>query len=655
MCGFAGIVRLDASGVEEHLLARMGGAIRHRGPDGFGLHAGSRVGLVHVRLSILDLSGGAQPMANEDGGVIVVFNGEIFNHTDLRTELRGLGHVFASQSDTEVLVHGWEEWGTALFHRLNGQFAFAIYDRRDESVTLVRDRFGVRPLFHATTARGDLVFGSEMKAIFASDEITPAADPAGLDELFTMWGCRPPRTPFLGVSQLEPGTWQRCAAGHITRGRYFSLDYETEPVDHRDILGELDALLRSSVDLRMRADVPVGAYLSGGLDSAIIASLASEGSPHTLRTFSIAFEDPRYDERAQQQLMATTIGSRHVMATVGAETIAHALPDVIRHTEVPLLRTAPVPMYHLARVTREAGIKVVLTGEGSDELFLGYDIFRESEVRRFCRRQPQSTVRPRLFDRLYPYMRPARGGGDFWSRFFLEACPDDEPLFSHMPRFMLSQRIREFYSPGFRTALADADPFAALRASLPARWPAWTQLHRAAYLEMVSLLSPYLLSAQGDRVSLAFGVEGRYPFLDPRLEYFAATLPETLKTRGLNDKVILREWAEEKLPPVIARRPKQPYRAPDSAPFRTPAGRVLLDDLLGPRALSATGYFEPSIVDGLVKRVLADRPLGTREEQALVAIVTTQLWHRAFLNSRREIESLDPGEADIFWRDPVTA
>jgi asparagine synthase (glutamine-hydrolysing) len=607
----------------------MAAAIRHRGPDGFGLFAGARCGLAHTRLSIIDLAGGAQPLANEDGQVLVVYNGEVYNYRELRRELEGHGHRFRTNSDTEVLVHAYEQWGDAMLHRLNGQFAFAIYDRRMDSLFLARDRFGVRPLFYAVRG-GDLYFASEVKALFAGGAVKAAPDPRGLDEVFTFWASRAPRTPFLGVEALPPGCSARWRDGRLRISRWYELRYTETAEESADTLERLDRLLRTSVQLRMRADVPVGGYLSGGLDSSITCALAAAASPHELRTFSVAFDDAQLDESAFQQLVARELASVHLVQTIAPRDVARVFPDVIRHAETPLVRTGPAPLLLLSRLARDNGIKVVLTGEGSDELFLGYDLFKETIVRLFCLRQPESKWRPRLFRRLYPYLADNARGGEFWSAFFLNAGSPQDPLFSHLPRFLLTSRIKDFYSADFRAALAGTDPLQELRDTLPAEFAGWSPLHRAAYLEMTTLLEPYLLSSQGDRMALANGVEGRFPFLDHRLFEFAAALPTSTKLRGLEEKEILRRWSADIVPPSVRQRPKQPYRAPDVPAFFASDRPEYVDELLEPAQLRTTGVFEPGAVGGLVKRCRSGRATGARESQALVAILSTQLWHQEF-------------------------
>jgi asparagine synthase (glutamine-hydrolysing) len=632
MCGIAGIARRRPTGVSAELLERMAGAIRHRGPDGFGLHADERVGLTNVRLSVIDLARGAQPMTNEDGSVFVVYNGEIFNHLALRGELEARGHLFRTRSDTEVLVHAYEQWGERMLERLNGQFAFAIYDRRAGSLFLARDRFGILPLYY-TARDGDLYFGSEVKALLATGEVERTLDPEGLDEVFTFWAARAPRTPFRGIRALEPGCCARWQDGRLAVRRYYAFDCSEAASEPADALDALDDLLRSAVRLRLQADVPVGGYLSGGIDSSIVCALAAAGSPHALRTFSVTFDDPTLDESGYQQAVAAAVRGRHTVQRIGRGDIARVFPDVVRHTETPLVRTAPAPLYLLSRVVREQGIKVVLTGEGSDEVFLGYDLFKEAIIRLLCWRRPESRWPPRLLDGLYPGIAPGTGTGDFWRGYFLSAGAPDDPLFSHLPRFQLTARIKDFYSAEFRAGLGRFDPLAELRAKLPAGFTTWSPLTRAAYLEMTTLLSSYLLSSQGDRMAMAHGVEARVPYLDHRLFEFAAALPARSKLRGLREKDILRRWGDSTglVPPAVTRRRKQPYRAPDVPAFFDGRPPEYVEALLDPASLARTGVFNPQAVAGLVRRCRAGRAEGFRESQALVAILSTELWHREFL------------------------
>src|SRR4051812_11755965 len=372
MCGIAGIARREATGVSVDALGRMAAAIRHRGPDGYGFYCGRRAGLAHVSLRSADANEGGQPLTNEDGQIVVTSSSEVFNHPELRHELESRGHTFRTKSHAEVLVHGYEEWGADLLQRLDGQFAFAIYDRNRETLFLARDRFGVRPLFYAQR-NGDLYFGSEIKAILATGEVEASLDPRGLDEVLRFGAARPPRTPFSGIASLEPGTYGIWENGAFWLRHYYELDYPEASQEPLDVIEQLDELMLRSVGMRLRADVAVGAYLSGGLDSSITTSLARSASLHPLKSFSISYAIPEFDESLHQEQVAAAVGSVHSASVIEMDTIADSLPDVLWHTETPLLRSTPAMMFHLAKLTKECGVNVVVGGDGADEIFLGSD------------------------------------------------------------------------------------------------------------------------------------------------------------------------------------------------------------------------------------------------------------------------------------------
>ena len=632
MCGIAGIVRADAGdAVEEQALLRMARSIRHRGPDGFGLLLDPGAGLVSTRLSIVDLEHGWQPLVGDGGGSVLVYNGEVYNHPELREWLRGEGVGFETRSDTEV-VHALLEYeGLAGLDRLNGQFALAWWQPRQRRLTLVRDRFGVRPLSFALRDGGDIVFGSEAKALFAAGEVRPRIDLAGLDQVLTLWAPQSPRTAFAGVEQLEPGGLLVWEGGKVVeRRRWWRPDPEQAGAE-----ASLEGLLRDSVALRLRADVPVGAYLSGGLDSSLISALAQIEKEGELRTFSVAFDDPTYDERAEQELVARALGTSHHVVEAGASAIADAFPAVIRHAETPLVRTAPVPLYLLAREVHAHDLKVVVTGEGADELFWGYDLFKEVAIRDRYRDDPERALE--LLAGLYPHLGPSgarRGPG--WARFLLEAGAGDDPLASHLTRVDSTASARAFYRDDVADGLSVDAALEPILAGRPGGFASWGPLERAAWLEVTTLLEPYLLAAQGDRVAMAHGVEGRYPFLDHRVYACSVGLPEAEKLTDSNDKVALRRLADELLPAEIVGRRKQPYRAPEVAPFFAPGSPAWVEELLSPAALAEVGVWDARRVDGLLRRCRAGRATGVREGMALVAILSTQLWHDQFVGAPGE-------------------
>jgi len=626
MCGLGGIVRPGPSGaVSEKALMRMARALHHRGPDGFGLLLDEGAGLVSSRLAIFDLPRGWQPLVRPDGGSALVYNGEVYNHPELRAELAADGERFETTSDTEVVHRLLERTGLAALDRLNGQFAFAWWEPRHRRVTLVRDRFGVRPLHYSVLADGTLAFGSEAKALFASGEVSAQADLDGIDDVFTLWGVRPPRSAFVGIRQVPAGgavVWERGQI--VAERRWWTPSYGEDGTGPE----ELEGLLRDSVRLRLRADVPVGTYLSGGLDSSLLTALAQQETREELRSFSVAFRDRRFDERAQQEQVAEAIGTRHVVVEVGSSDIAGAFADAVYHAETPLIRTAPAPLLLLARAVREHGITVVATGEGADELFLGYDLFKEVELRKMARSEPDRAGS--LLDGVYSYLGSAARRGPAFRRFVLETGADDPLLGSHLTRVRAMATIRSLYSPEVREATGERS-LERLRAELPGGFSGWRDLDKASFLEVTTLLETYLLAAQGDRVAMASGVEGRYPFLDHRVFAHAAALPAREKLDGLEDKRPLRRLAAKILPESIASRPKQPYRAPEVAPFFGSGAPEWVEEAISPEFLAETGIWDAGRVEGLVRRCRAGRAEGVREGMALVGVLSTQLWHRAFM------------------------
>lgn len=622
MCGVGGVVRADRDEpVADGALRRMAAALRHRGPDGYGLARGAGVGLVSTRLAIVDLVGGWQPMQARPGGPVLVYNGEVYNHLELAADLRREGVHLRTGTDTEVVLRLLERRGLEALPLLNGQFALAWWEPGPRRLTLVRDRFGVRPLHHALTAGGDLVFGSEPGALFASGEVSPAPDLHGLDDVFTTWGARAPRTVFRDVSQVRPGhavVWQAGRVVHDAAWWSPDVGSRTDPAHQ-----PLEPLLRDSVRLRLRADVDVGAYLSGGLDSSLLTALALQESDRPLRTFSVAFDDPRYDESPWQQQVAAALGTVHHVLRIGPRDIADGFRETVVHAATPLVRTAPVPMRLLARSAREHGITVVATGEGADELFLGYDVFKEVLARR---RSVEHPAHAAALDALYPHLADrARGPG--WRRALSAAGDAADPLFSHQPRAVATHAVTgALYREDVRQELDGVGSLDRLRAQLPLAFDGWDDVERATWLELTTLLEPYLLAAQGDRASMAHGVEGRYPFLDHRVFEHAMGLPRAERLSASADKVALRRLATRLLPPEVAARPKQPYRAPEVLPFFGVDAPAWVADALSPAALEATGVFDGQRAQGLVRRCRDGRVQGQREAMALVSVLSTQVW-----------------------------
>ncbi len=635
--------------VSDALLRSMIAQVSHRGPDGTGVVVDGGVGLAHARLAIIDVAGGHQPMVSADGALAITFNGEIFNYVELRAVLEARGHRFTTQSDTEVILEAYAEWGDDCVRQFNGQWAFALWDARRRRVFLSRDRLGIRPLFW-TQVGAAVAFASEVKALLAHPAVARELDLEGLDEVFTYWSTLAPRTVFRGVQQLPPGHSMIVDTSGVRIAPYWTLDYSADrgcDMDGGAAADALWALLVDAVRLRLRADVPVGAYLSGGLDSAVTTAIIRGFSSSRLRTFSLVFDDPEFDERAYQAEVVRFLGTEHDQLACSAADIARVFPDVIRHTEAPVLRTAAAPLYLLARHVRRQGYKVVLTGEGADEMLAGYDIFREAKIRRFWAADPTSTLRPKLLRRVYPYLPNLQRQSDVYRRAFFHVRADDlaSPFFSHLPRWEATGRAKLFFAPAVRAVLAGRDTHAAVR--LPAAFARWPALCQAQYLETTMLLPGYILASQGDRVAMAHAVEARSPFLDHRVVEFAAALPPSLKLRGLDEKHVLKRAAAGFVPPAIVRRPKQPYRAPEGASFFGARGAEYVDELLDPARLRRDGVFDAARVQKLVEKFRDGRAIGVADSMALVGILSTQLLVHQFIKpvvSGSITEIIDHGE-----------
>ncbi|MFN8619357.1 MAG: asparagine synthase (glutamine-hydrolyzing) [Chloroflexota bacterium] len=663
MCGIGGSVAFHRQPPDIVDLLSMVSALGHRGPDAAGIYRDELVGLSHTRLAIIDLVTGAQPMTDERERYWLVFNGEIFNYIELRGELSELGHRFRTTSDTEVIIQAFAAWGLDAFPRFNGQFALAIWDRETRRLVLARDRFGICPLYHATHD-GRFYFASEVKGIFAARPDLPRAwDPAGILETFTFWAALPPRTVFEGVSQLRPGHVRIITENGVdertfVRPAVVSAGRRSSSLTTDEAATEVRAVLEDAVRLRLlRSDVPVGCYLSGGLDSSVLAALARRVHGEHLRTFSIRFEDAEFDESRFQHAVARSIGSDHQELVVTRADIARAFPEVVAHTEAPVLRTAPAPMFMLSGLVRDAGIKVVLTGEGADEMFAGYDLFREGRVRRFWGRRPESTIRPRLLGRLYPYLdrSPVRGHNMAADYFGRDREHHREPGFAHRVRWSSTSALRALFGSSMTERIGAADVVEGLIGGLPAEFSDWSYLAQDQHLEITTLLSSYLLSSQGDRMLMAHSVEGRFPYLDDDVVALAGSLPDSLKLFGLDEKHVLKRAARGLVPEEILHRPKQPYRAPDAQAFIGPDRPSWVDEIIDPESVRAAGVFDPGSVARLWRKVQSGgngRSPTNMDNMALVGVLSVGLVHQRLIREGSGSGLIAPSETAIIDHVP---
>jgi asparagine synthase (glutamine-hydrolysing) len=630
MCGILGKLTFDGSPVQKDQLCAMAATLAHRGPDANGFHCDGHVGLAHTRLSIVDLQGGSQPMSTADGCVSIVFNGEIFNYIELREGLLEKGYRFSTNSDTEVILNAYREYGEECVYRFNGQWAFCIWDASEQKLFLSRDRMGILPLYY-TQGTHSFLFASEIKALLASGQVDPELDLTALNQTFTFWVPLPPRTAFKNIQQLAPGKSLTVKNGEVRLRQYFDLEYpakeEFSDENEAEKAEELLGLLKDATRLRLRADVPVAAYLSGGIDSTVTAALAKSFAGDGLKTFSIAFDDEEFDESCYQNEASDFLHAAHSSLRCSPADISRVFPEVVRHAEQPILRSGPAPLYLLAELVRKSGYKVVLTGEGADEVLGGYDLFKEAKIRRFWGVQPGSRWRPLLLKRLYPYIPGIRRQPAIYLKNFFDVNADElsNPFFSHLPRWRLTASLKSFFSADVRASLQDEDPLRQLERLLPRRFFEWAHFNQAEYLETKYLLPGYILSSQGERMAMANSVECRYPYLDHRVVQFASRLSPKSKMKVLQQKHLLKRATWGLIPQSISDRPKQPYRAPDGKCFLGSATPEYAKRLLSDEAIRSNGVFDPDAVNGLVRKFSRGQALGVRDNMALIGILSTQL------------------------------
>ncbi|MBX9864416.1 MAG: asparagine synthase (glutamine-hydrolyzing) [Hyphomicrobium sp.] len=633
MCGIVGFLARDADSTKfDGILASMLGRIGHRGPDAAGGFADDICALGTARLAIIDPAAGAQPMSDASGRYWLTYNGEIYNYRELRDELEAHGRVFRTRSDTEVLLEAWIAWGPECLPKLNGGFAFAIYDRDLQSLVLARDRFGKRPLYF-TRHKDDVLFASEMKAFVAYPGFHFEQNAGQIASILGQWTPLPHQTGFTGIESLGLAEWLEIRDGTLTRRCYEHLTFDRGPAiaTEADAIARIRATLIDSVRLRLRSDVEVGVYLSGGLDSSVIALLTSSETERPVRTFSLAFESADLDESDAQREISGFLKTDHTTLTIGHSDIVANFEAALYHAEVPTFRSAFVPMYLLSKRTREAGIKVVLSGEGADEAFLGYDLFKETQLRAAWDGMDGATRLQRIAS-LYPHLdhygpQDLAAVTSLYHQFSRERMPG---LFSHELRFQNGRfSTRLLREPG--------DAFAAItgHAAHDPGFGAMTAVQKAQWLEFQTLLPGYLLSTQGDRMALAHGVENRCPFLDKAVVDLAGSVNLRFDD-GFEEKRLLRKAFADSLPPAISAKRKFPYRAPDSAAFAA-IRPDMLDAVCSDQELAKLPYLDVRFARALVAKILS-RPaaeISTKENQTFMFLMSLALLHRQFVSGER--------------------
>lgn len=635
MCGIAGIIDFNNKSNRKPVVAKMLSVIGYRGPDDSGIYNSRYSTIGNIRLSIVDILGGRQPLSDQSGRYWIVFNGEIFNYPELREGLINKGYIFKTHCDTEVLVQLYAEYGSKCLGMLNGQFAFAIWDKEKEELFLARDRVGIRPLFY-TTNQGVFSFASEIKSLFVQEEIIPVLNPESLMQIYTFWTAITPNTAFKNIFEISPGEFMVYNRNGIKIEKYWELNFDkcNSFLSMQDAMDQFHKLFSDSVRIRLRADVEVAAYLSGGLDSSTTVAYINDIEPKILSTFSVGFEEESFDESKYQAEAVNYFNTAHNSIICTSDEIANTFPDVIWHSETPLMRTASTPMFLLSKLVRKNGIKVVMTGEGADEILGGYNIFKETKIRRFWANEPASAFRPQLLKKLYPYLPQMKdSNANVLKMFFGFKLEDvDNPFYSHQLRWNNSNHITKHFSRRIKENLGDYSPFSGLSERLPENFDSWDSIAKAQWLETTIFMSGYLLSSQGDRMALANSVEGRYPFLDYRLIEFCASLPSRYKLNGLNEKHLLKKLMKGRIPKSIADRSKQAYRAPVRSVFLSNNPPQYVNEMLSEHFINQVGVFDAVSLNTVLTRIRKSGASSEVDNMLLTFVISTHLLFDQFIN-----------------------
>lgn len=645
MCGIAGAIDLTGKRtLPKDILGLMADTIYHRGPDEEGYLRQDSVALASRRLSIVGLADGQQPISNEDKSISVVYNGELFDYQLLKKELQAKGHHFVTHCDTEVIPHLWEEYGEEMFSKLRGQFAFALWDRRQRRLILARDRFGICPLYW--TRQGDwLLFASEIKALLATGMVPIRPDLCGINHVFTFFAMPGPLTAFEGISSLLPGHYLNIEPGHSSDGVasvpkvedriHWEIDFPDEGDENPEhnalvLVSQFEELLMNAVEKRLRADVPVVSYLSGGVDSSIVVAMANKVRGKPIPTFTIRIDDPKLDETNEASLVARHVASYPAVVNCGAHEVLHNYPRLVKAAESPVIDTSCAALLLLAERVHNDGYKVALTGEGSDEWLAGYPWYKVNKLLGFLDVIPGirlSMAVRRLYLKLsgaprFPVDTVQRihqvvGGHNGWLDIY----------------GILGLSKLRLYNDRMREVMMEHIPYQDLGLNQE-RLRRWHPLNRALYLGARIHLPGLLLNAKGDRIAMHSSVETRYPFLDEDVYSFLAKLHPRWKLRGFKDKYILRLLAERWLPKQVARRRKAMFRAPfDSFHMENPPRYV--EQLFSKESLQKTDYFDPEAVTHYreaFKEMGAHSAQRLAVEMGLAGVLSTQLWHHLYID-----------------------
>jgi len=630
MCGINGIAFSSRSGrvVSREVLERMRDVITHRGPDDDGLLIDGRVGLGHRRLSIVDVAAGHQPMTNEDASLHITYNGEIYNHADYRESLEAKGHIYSTHCDTETILHLYEEHGAACVDYLRGMFAFAIWDQRKQELFIARDRLGVKPLYYVHTDDGSLYFGSEIKTLLEARAVKPELNYAVLSDYLANHAPSGEETLFRGVKRLLPGHVMTWRDGELSIRRYWDVDFSKDDVrDDQTYIKQWSELFRESVRLRLMADVPLGMFLSGGIDSSAIAAVMSGMVSEPIKTFSVAFAEREANELEYARLVADAYKTNHHEIVVSPEQFFAALPRLVWHEDEPLAHPSSVALYFVSRLASQH-VKVVLTGEGSDEMLAGYGRYRRTiwnlalgqRYNKFTPSVARDTIRKQI-ERMMPGGRMRQK----LMRTFLVLSPELESIYFDNFAVFPAPMQQNMFTRETMDRIRGVDPYVELRRLLE-RTKDLSLLDGLLYADIKTYLHELLMKQ--DQMSMATSIESRVPFLDHKLVEFTAKMPDAMKLRGGTTKYVLRESMKGVLPEKILSRSKMGFPVPIGRWFRGPFKSVIDEYVLSERALSR-GIFAPDFV----RHIVSLHQAGEDHSERLWSLLNFEMWLRRFFDT----------------------
>ncbi|MBL8190940.1 MAG: asparagine synthase (glutamine-hydrolyzing) [Acidobacteria bacterium] len=634
MCGICGIAlpkKLNRQ-VDETQLHRMRDALVHRGPDDAGSFIDGGIGLGHRRLSIVDLGGGHQPMTNEDGQIQIVFNGEIYNHRDHRPMLESRGHRYRTSSDTETIIHLYEEFGTEAVQYLRGMFAFAMWDGGKQRLLIARDRLGVKPVYYTLSQDGELFFASEIKALIEARAVKPELNYDVLSDFAANRYTSGEETLFRGVRRLPPGHTLVWQDGKVEIARFWDVSFakHESPLSDREYIEQFDQLFRESVRLRLMADVPLGMFLSGGIDSTAIAGVMSKLVSDPIKTFSVAFAEREANELEFARMAARAFKTEHHEIVVSPKEFFDALPAMVYQEDEPIAHPSSIPLYFVSKLAADH-VKVVLTGEGSDELLAGYDKYRKTIYNLALGRAYNSVIPSPLRGLVKQVIENGSGAlaiRQKLARTFLCVPSDIESIYFDNFSVFSRSRQQSLFTAETRARMTESDPYRTSLA-LMGEADAVTMLDQLLAADMKTYLHELLMKQ--DQMSMAASIESRVPFLDHKLVEFAARLPERMKLRGLTTKYILRQAMADKIPAEILTRKKMGFPVPVGAWLRGEFRSLLDEYVLGTRAMER-GIFEPDFVRNLVARHEA----GENHAERLWMLMNFEIWQRRFLDGEEQ-------------------